>query len=276
MEKFRDRVAIVTGGASGIGKSLCQELGKSGADVTVTDINEDGARKVADTIRTTGGRATAVKLDVTVEPDVRGLIEQTAADKGRLDYMFNNAGIGIGGEVQDMTLDHWRRIVDVNLWGVLHGTLAAYQVMIRQGSGHIVNTSSSAGLVPAPLLTAYGMTKHGVLGLSVGLRAEGAGKGVQVSVVCPGFIDTPIFDSTTYVKTNKEMTWSIKPPWIKMMSSDACAMDILRGVARNKGIIPVQTPAYIMWWLNRINPGIIDAQMQKWVSKYRKACKGSA
>ncbi|MEW6443650.1 MAG: SDR family NAD(P)-dependent oxidoreductase [bacterium] len=270
METFRGKVAIVTGGASGIGKSLCQELGKAGADVTVTDINEDGATRAAEAARSAGGRASSAKLDVRVEADVRGLIDRTAAEKGRLDYMFNNAGIGVGGEVQDMTLDHWRSIVDVNLWGVLYGTLAAYQIMIRQGSGHIINTASSAGLVPAPLLTAYGMTKHGVVGLSVGLRAEGAGKGVKVSVVCPGFIDTPIFDSTTYVKTDKERTWSVKPPWIKMMSADACARDILKGVARNKGIIPVQAPAYIMWWLNRLNPGIVDAQMRNRVEKYRK------
>jgi NAD(P)-dependent dehydrogenase (short-subunit alcohol dehydrogenase family) len=270
MEAFRNKAAIVTGGASGIGKALCQQLGRSGADLTVADINGEGAQDVAARIRDAGGRAVAVKLDVTIEQDVRALVEQTAAGKGRLDYMFNNAGIGIGGEVQDLSLDHWRRIVDVNLWGVLYGALAAYQVMIRQGSGHIVNTSSSAGLVPAPLLTAYGMTKHGVLGFSVGLRAEGEGKGVKVSVACPGFIDTPIFDATTYVKTSKELTWSLLPPWLPMMSAEDCARAILKGVARNRGIIPVQSPAFIMWWLNRINPRILDAQMQKMIAKYRK------
>jgi len=269
MRNFSGKTAIVTGGASGIGRALCRELAKAGADVTAADIHEAGVQEVAEGIRKAGGRARAVKLDVTDEPAVRGLVEKTAADQGRLDYMFNNAGIGIGGEVQDMSLDHWRRIVDVNLWGVVYGTLAAYRVMIRQGSGHIVNTASSAGLLPAPLLTAYGMTKHAVVGLSAGLRVEGAGKGVKVSVVCPGFIDTAIFDSTTYVNTDKERTWSLKPRWIPMMPAEACARVILRGVSKNKGIIPVQAPAHVFWWLRRIHPAIVDRLMESAVQRYR-------
>jgi NAD(P)-dependent dehydrogenase (short-subunit alcohol dehydrogenase family) len=275
MKNFSGKTAIVTGGASGIGRALCRELAKAGATVTAADIQEGGLEEVAAEIRKSGGQARAVKLDVTDEPAVRNLVEQTAAEQGKLDYMFNNAGIGIGGEVQDMSLDHWRRIVDVNLWGVVYGTLAAYRVMIRQGSGHIVNTASSAGLLPAPLLTAYGMTKHAVVGLSAGLRAEGAGKGVKVSVVCPGFIDTAIFDSSTYVNTDKEKTWSLKPRWIPMMPAEACARVILRGVARNKGIIPVQAPAHVLWWLRRIHPGIVDRIMENAVRKYRALGRSS-
>lgn len=269
MDTFAGKTAIVTGGASGIGRALCRELAKAGAVVTAADIHEAGAEEVAEGIRKGGGRARAVKLDVTDEPAVREVVEKTAADEGKLDYMFNNAGIGIGGEVQDTTLDHWRRIVDVNLWGVVYGTLAAYRVMIRQGSGHIVNTASSAGLLPAPLLTAYGMTKHAVVGLSAGLRAEGAGKGVKVSVVCPGFIDTAIFDSSTYVNTDKERTWSLKPRWLPMMPAESCARVILRGVSKNKGIIPVQAPAHLFWWLCRIHPAIVDRFMEKAVRRYR-------
>jgi NAD(P)-dependent dehydrogenase (short-subunit alcohol dehydrogenase family) len=216
-------------------------------------------------------RAEAVELDVTIEENVRKIVEKTASDKGRLDYIFNNAGIG--GEVQDMNLDQWKRIVDVNLWGVIHGTLAAYRVMIKQGSGHIVNTAFGAGLVPTPLLTAYSMTKHAVVGLSTGLRAEAAGLGVKVSVVCPGFIDTPIFDSSTYVNTSKEIVWSVLPSGLKMMSARDCARAALRGVARNRGIIPVQAPAYLLWWLNRLNPRILDAQSRKTLEKYRKVAR---
>jgi NAD(P)-dependent dehydrogenase (short-subunit alcohol dehydrogenase family) len=273
MEVFRDKTAIVTGGASGIGKGLCEELCRHGADVLVADVNVEEARKVAAELKASGGRAEAVKLDVTIEEDVRGLVEKTAAENGKLDFIFNNAGIGIGGEVQDMKLDHWRRIVDVNLWGVVYGTLAAYQVMVKQGSGHIVNTASSAGLVPSPLLAAYSTTKHAVVGFSTSLRAEAAELGVKVSVVCPGFIDTPIFDSTTYVETSKELVWSLIPPGLKMMSALDCARAALKGVARNKGIIPVQAPAYIMWWLNRLNPRIMDAQLRKTIQKYRRVIR---
>jgi NAD(P)-dependent dehydrogenase (short-subunit alcohol dehydrogenase family) len=273
MEIFRDKTAIVTGGASGIGKGLCEELCRHGADVVIADVKVEEARNVAAGLKASGGSAEAVKLDVTIEEDVRGLVNKTAAERGTLDYIFNNAGIGIGGEVQNMNLDHWKRIVDVNLWGVVYGTLAAYQVMVKQGSGHIVNTASSAGLVPSPLLTAYGTTKHAVVGLSTSLRAEAAELGVKVSVVCPGFIDTPIFDSTTYVETSKETVWSIIPPGLKMMSALDCARATLRGVAHNRGIIPVQAPAYIMWWLHRLNPRILDARIRKTIQKYRKALR---
>jgi NAD(P)-dependent dehydrogenase (short-subunit alcohol dehydrogenase family) len=270
MEIFRDKTAIVTGGASGIGKGLCEELVRYGAHVVVADRNRDGARKVAASLQTSGGRAEAVELDVTVEPNVRSLVEKTAAEAGNLDYIFNNAGIGLGGEVQDMTLDQWKRIVDVNQWGVIYGTLAAYKVMVRQGSGHIVNTASSAGIVPVPLLTAYAMTKHAVVGLSSSLRIEGAALGVKVSVVCPGYIDTPIFDSTEYVNTSKEITMSMTPSRLKAMSAVDCARAVLRGVARNRGIIPVQAPAYILWWLNRLSPGFMDLQSKKTLQKYRQ------
>lgn len=273
MDVFRDKTAIVTGGASGIGKGLCEELGKYGAHVVVADLNEEEARNVAESLKAPGARAEAVKLDVTNEEDVRGFIEETAAKSGRLDYIFNNAGIGIGGEAQDLDLDHWKRIVDVNQWGVVYGTLAAYEVMIKQGSGHIVNTASAAGLVPSPLLTAYSMTKHAVVGLSTGLRAEGAALGVKVSVVCPGFIDTPIFDSTEYVNTSKEISMSVVPSGLKAMSAVDCARAALRGVARNRGIIPVQAPAYILWWLNRLSPRLLDAQSQKTIQQYRKAVR---
>lgn len=273
MDVFRDKTAIVTGGASGIGKGLCEELGKYGAHVVVADVNEEEARNVAASLKASGGRAEAVKLDVTNEEDVRGLIDETAAKSGRLDYIFNNAGIGIGGEVKDMDLDHWKRIVAVNQWGVVYGTLAAYKVMVRQGSGHIVNTASAAGLVPSPFLTAYSMTKHAVVGLSTGLRAEGAELGVKVSVVCPGFIDTPIFDSTEYVNTSKEISMSVVPSGLKTMSAADCARAVLRGVARNRGIIPVQAPAYILWWLNRLSPRLLDAQSRKAIQQYRKAAR---
>ena len=125
MDLFRDKTAIVTGGASGIGKGLSEELGKYGAYVVVADLNGEEARNVAKSLMTAGGRAEAVTLDVTNEEDVRRLIDETAAKGGKLDYIFNNAGIGIGGEVRDMDLDHWERIVDLNQWGVVFGTLAA-------------------------------------------------------------------------------------------------------------------------------------------------------
>jgi NAD(P)-dependent dehydrogenase (short-subunit alcohol dehydrogenase family) len=135
MAMFRDRVAIVTGGASGIGQALCEELARKGAMVVVADIDIPRAEQVASVLTSAGHSAWAVYVDVTKAEEVQHMVDETVARRGRLDYMFNNAGIGLVAEMRDMSLAHWRQIVDVNLWGVIYGTDAAYRVMVQQESG---------------------------------------------------------------------------------------------------------------------------------------------
>ena len=243
-DSLAEKVAIVTGGGSGIGEAVSRELARRGARVVVADINFDNAKRVATAIADSGGRATASSVDVTEEPDVRRLVEDTASVYGRLDYQFNNAGIAIGGDARDLTLDQWRRVLDTDLHGVLHGTLAAYPIMAEQGFGHIVNTSSGAGLVPTPLNAPYCTAKYGVVGLSLSLRLEGADLGVKVSVVCPGYVRTPIFDSTVVVGMPREVV-NRTPGRVKMIEAAEAARVILRGVERNQAVIAF--PRYIRW-----------------------------
>jgi short chain dehydrogenase len=125
--------------------------GRRSARVVVAGISAHDARRVAAAITGDGGRATDSTIDVAREQDVQRLVEDTAATYGHLDYLFNNAGIAIGGDARYLTLDHWRRVLDVDLYGVLHGVVAAYPVMVSQGFGHIVNTSSSAAFFPASI-----------------------------------------------------------------------------------------------------------------------------
>jgi NAD(P)-dependent dehydrogenase (short-subunit alcohol dehydrogenase family) len=204
MSAFADKAAIVTGGASGIGRALGQELARRGARVVLADINGQSAQAAADAMTTAGGRARAAALDVRDADAVQRLVTETAATDGRLDYMFNNAGIALAGKTRDMTLADWNRLIDVNLRGVVHGVVAAYPVMIAQGFGHIVNTASAAGITPTPGLTGYATTKHAVVGLSTSLRGEAARHGVRVSVLCPGLIDTPIKDNMTLLNTDRQ------------------------------------------------------------------------
>ncbi len=187
-DAFAGKVAIVTGGGSGIGAALVRALTARGATVVIADIDEPAAKTVAAEVSAT----TAVAVDVRESGAVADLVAQVAAEHGRLDLIFNNAGIAVGGLVEELTLDHWNRVIDVNLRGVVHGVHAAYPLMLRQGHGHIVNTASLAGLMPGPSLAPYAAAKHAVVGLSLSLRAEGASRGVRVSAVCPGFIDTPL------------------------------------------------------------------------------------
>src|SRR5437763_50829 len=167
---MQGRVAFVTGGASGIGRAISGALVARGDRVVVSDINASGAAAVARELEARGpGSATSVGLDVA---DPRGFEQAVAAahaEHGRLDLLFNNAGIGVGGPVEELALAHWERTIDVNLRGVMHGVRAAYPLMIEQGFGHIVNTASLAGLLPFPFGVPYAMTKHAVVGLSVSL-----------------------------------------------------------------------------------------------------------
>jgi NAD(P)-dependent dehydrogenase (short-subunit alcohol dehydrogenase family) len=254
MNELRDKVAIVTGGASGIGRALAEELARNGARVVVADVNGEGARQVAADIARTG-RASAATVDVTDAGAVESVVRETAVEHGRLDYLFNNAGIAIMGDARLMTLADWNRLIDVNLRGVVHGVAAAYPIMVRQRFGHIVNTASFAGLTPNPGFTGYAMTKHAVVGLSTSLRAEAAHFGVRVSALCPGVIDTPIKDAAHMLGAVDRKAVVEGLP-IKMYPPAACARDALRGVVRNRPIIVVTTPAKLGWYVYRLAPRV--------------------
>lgn len=249
---FDGKIAIVTGGASGIGRALGEEMGRRGAVVVLADQDASAAAAAAEAIRGAGGRARGAGLDVTDRVAFADLVEGVVREEGRLDYLFNNAGIGVTGEVRDLPPGAWDRVIDTNLRGVVHGIEAAYPVMVRQGSGHIANTACIAGLVPFPMTAAYCATKHAVVALSTALRAEAALLGVRVSVVCPGTVDTGMFESIEYFRVDKAaMLRRIAPI---LMPVDRCARAILRGVMRNRGVITVTAHAKLVWWLYRLAP----------------------
>ena len=191
---FNGATAIVTGGASGIGQALAKELAKHGCEVVLADLQIQRGEEVASGIRASGGKVQALKVDVTDFLAVDQVVQSTFEQTGRLDYIFNNAGIGIGGNVNDFSIEDWKQILDVNLRGVINGVQAAYPIMANQGFGHIINTASMAGLTPSPGVIAYATTKYAIVGLSKSLRAEAASLGVRVSVICPGVIRTPILE----------------------------------------------------------------------------------
>jgi NADP-dependent 3-hydroxy acid dehydrogenase YdfG len=141
-----NRCAIVTGGASGIGRALAEELAHVGVYVVVADRQVNLAERVAAGIRANRGAGIATELDVRDPSRFQAVVQATVAEAGRLDYLFNNAGIAVGGEMRDYDLEDWEDVFDVNLRGVCHGILAAYPLMIEQGFGHIVNTASLSGL----------------------------------------------------------------------------------------------------------------------------------
>jgi NAD(P)-dependent dehydrogenase (short-subunit alcohol dehydrogenase family) len=258
-DAFAGRAAIVTGGGSGIGAAIARALAARGATVVIADIDEPAAKAVAGAITSASGKASIAVLDVRDAVAVADLVTQTAAEQGELGLMFNNAGIAVGGLVEQLTLDHWDRVLDVNVRGVVHGVHAAYPVMLRQGHGHIVNTASLAGLVPGPGLAPYAAAKHAVVGLSLSLRAEGASRGVRVSAVCPGFVDTPLLGRVNAGLPQTEMgadAATLARRLGKLYQPDALAQDVLRGVERNRAVIVAPRSARIAWRTARYAPGL--------------------
>ncbi len=246
------KVAIITGGAGGIGKALAEELAARGCYLVLADINSALLERTAGALRAGGAQLDAKTVDVRDAAQVQALVEGAHRELGRIDYIFNNAGVNLCAELRDTSLEDWNLLIDVNLRGVVHGVHAAYPIMREQGFGHIISTASAAGLIPSAAEGAYAATKHAVVGLSSTLRIEAASFGVRVSVVCPGLVDTPILDSTKYVKLDPEALRNVWPG--KPMPTRKAARQILRGVDRNRFYIVLTSTVHALWRLHRYAP----------------------
>ena len=267
MNNFKGKVVIVTGAASGIGRALSEELGRAQAVVAATDINTENLQEVASGITEAGGQAISAHLDVTQSADVTDFVNKIADEYGHIDYIFNNAGISVAGEARDMDLDHWHKVINVNLMGVIYGTTAVYPLMVKQGFGHIVNIASLAGLIGSPLNIPYATTKFAVVGLSTSLRGEGEDLGVKVSVVCPGYVKTGIYDATPILKADREK--ALANISFKMMDATKAAQLILSGVIRNKAVITFPYYAGLLWWFYRFHPAILRPLGRKIIREFR-------
>jgi NAD(P)-dependent dehydrogenase (short-subunit alcohol dehydrogenase family) len=255
------RVSIVTGAASGIGRAIAAALVRRGDIVLVADLAGEAVAAVASELSQAGpGRAQHATVDVRDAAAVDTLVQSAYHEHGRLDLMVNNAGIAVAGGVDELTLDHWDMIIDVNLRGVVHGVHAAFGRMKERRTGQILNTASLAGLYAPPMMAPYAAVKHAVVGLTLSLRAEAAPYGVRVSALCPGFVDTPMLDhvnpglaQTAASRAGRAAATRLQrrpyPP-------EALAADALRGLARDQALIVTPTFARAVWLTNRLVPGL--------------------
>ncbi len=264
MTFWQGKSAIITGGGSGIGKALGAGLARRGARVWLSDVNAAAASQAAEEI---GDGAHSLGLDVTDAEAVASHIEDVASDHGRIDAVFNNAGIGVGGDIRELNLDHFNRSIDVNVRGVVHGIVAAFPLMKAQGSGIIVNTASAAGLLGLPLMAPYAMSKHAVVGLTPSLRLEAAEHGVQMNVLCPMAIETPLLETDV----SRELGASWRPDIRKYLTRiggpphpvDDFVDYALSQVEKNQGVIVAPRGARVRIALARLLPGLVEGLSRK-------------
>ena len=264
---FANRVCVITGGASGLGLELAKQLGASGARLILADIDDNKLNVASEALREVGLPVAVVQTDMTNSQAVRHLIDDAVNRFGRIDYLFNNAGVAVPGEIRDLDLEHWRHVIDVNLMGEIHAIHYAYPVMIRQGSGHIVNIASGFGMAPGPLNSPYVAAKFAVFGLSHALAAEARDFGIHVSVVCPGYLDTEMMAGLTPVRADAAAMRAQIP--VSLMPVAKAAEIILSGVAKRKAVIAFPGYVRLLAFLHRFVPKLFSEFSEQQVRQFR-------
>ena len=251
--------ALVTGAGSGIGRALAAALVGRGSTVVVADLDAAAADRVSAEL---GPLAVPAQVDVRDRDAVRELVERTDRDHGGLDLLINNAGTGVGGPFSNLTAEHWRNQLEVNLYGVIHGIEAAYPLMRARRYGQICSTSSLSGIIPAPSLGPYTTSKYAVVGLSLALRAEAAAYGVRVSVLCPGFVETPLLDNGFTPDAPPTGMTSVRPliraSRGRTVQPETIAKACLAGLRKDTPIIVAPLSAKAAWLAQRYAPGVVD------------------
>lgn len=265
-DKFQNAVVVITGGASGIGQALAQRFAALGSIVIVIDRQNEILQKTVAAFQAEGYDIHPEFVDMIHAEDVEAAFRRIIATHHKVDYMINNAGVFTGGEMRDTPLRDWHAIMQANVASVINGTYYAYQAMLSQGSGHIINTSSVAGLVPMPVLGVYGSSKYAITGLTHGLRNEAQELGIKVSLVCPTLVNTPLYDTAQYHRIDTESALSRRESF---QSAEVAAERMIKGIASNRRTIQTSYVTQFMYWVYRASPRLYDRWARRAHRKFR-------
>lgn len=259
---FKGKVCLITGASTGIGFELARQLLEKGAVVHLASRKPENQQEAKKQLAQYGAAAQFALVNVKEEESVREWIGDCFARHGRIDMLVNNAGVGSNGITKDIPLYRWKAVLDTNLWGVIYGIHAALPFFAKQGFGHIINVSSVAGLLPIPYQSVYVASKYAVTGLSESLRYELAPQGIDVSVVCPGNVVTPVFEKG-----------GIAPPKDAIPLDYAVTYLLTRIAAGQTGILPVAEAAQELWDTYRLQPEQSDDMLRDLAARRQKACE---
>lgn len=254
-QTFEHKIALVTGAGSGIGRAIALALDREGAIVHCADIDTAAAEQTAQSLH----NGTQHTLDVTDADAVQALADTLYTESDGVDLLFNNAGVGHAGAVVDCTLADWHQMLNVNVMGVVHGIHAFLPKMLDRGrKAHIVNTASAAGLLPLPRMAPYCAAKHAVVGLSQSLASELHDSPIQVTILCPGTINTDIVKRTQMRgKSADNQPRAISHYEKHGASPDQVADDLLDDIHKNRLVcVTPRREVWPGWWVHRLSPGL--------------------
>jgi NAD(P)-dependent dehydrogenase (short-subunit alcohol dehydrogenase family) len=264
MKELADKVVVVTGAASGIGRAAAVAFAQNGARVVVCDVKPEPLEAVARDL----GRSCvlAERVDVADRGAMSAFAEKVHAKLGAADVLVNNAGVGLDGGLLNTSLDDWSWVVSINFWGVVHGCHFFVPKMVERGrGGHVVNVASAFGYFAPPNVIAYVATKFAVIGLSQSLRAELSPRGIDVSVVCPGMINTGIIEGTRFSGPDGEKARGVARRLFatKGVSPDRVASAMVQAVRKRRAFVPVTPEAWALYYLKRFAPQL-ELPLARW------------
>jgi NAD(P)-dependent dehydrogenase (short-subunit alcohol dehydrogenase family) len=262
---LRDRTALVTGAGSGIGRASALAFARRGANLALCDLDEGGLAETEAEARKLGVEVLSRRVDVASAEQMQAFADAVHARFEAVDVLMNNAGVGLGGGLLETSLEDWHWIVDINLFGVVHGIHHFVPAMVRRArGGHVVNVASMAGYVAGSMLPAYTTTKFAVIGLSESLREELAPHRIGVTAICPGIINTGIVQASRLRGTQAtdasraEMQRGFAR---RNYTPERVAENVLRAIQRNRAVAPISPEAWVFYYAKRLAPGAV-----RWLS----------
>lgn len=280
MRDVRDKAVLVTGAASGIGRATAVEFAREGAGpIILCDINAQGLHETAALVEGRGSGAVVIPADVSNHESVRNMVEKALERAGRVDILVNVAGISVGGPLEVLTMEDWRKVLGVNLFGMLHTVSLIYPHMLERGEGHIVNVASGVGLVvPSPYNSPYNTSKFGAVGFTESLMLEAGAHGIGVTCVCPGVVKTPIYETSPVKGFTEEAAEKLLMVLAVGEEAEDTARSIVKAVKKNRFLVITTRHMKAMVFFKRYFPFIwfplnksISRLLVRYLERYRRS-----